>query len=339
MSDPGLRVTGAGRVTGMATTLISPPCMADAERAAEAVAVEDVSEVLLFGSVARGDAGPDSDIDLVAIHDDLDYSTRRERSHELGRRAGEAAGHRVFVYVTDWPEWTHRATEVSTSLECAITADAVTLYHREPHGVRWGKEIGMPATNRQEATARFDNARRSLFGVGNHLMMSPSERSALEDRDPGYYLSATRDRMCALCAGAQMAMETSLKALIHLRGIRPARTHDLDELLAALPTAQRDHLRSMFVEVTPKTVSKWREAGAYEYADWSLDALVPHAYHIARTSIAVSRYAADRLRQSEAARLIHKVALEAEGRLDRWDLTADDPYDMVGQPPPPEVRE
>ena len=336
MSGPGLRVTGAGRVTGMATTLISPPCMADAERAAEAVAVEDVSEVLLFGSVARGDAGPDSDIDLVAIHDDLDYSTRRERSHELGRLAGEAAGYRVFVYVTDWPEWTHRATEVSTSLECAITAHAVTLYHREADGVRWGKEIGMPVTNREEAAGRLHNALRALSGVHDQLVMGLTESGALEDRDPGYYLFGMRNRMCRLCADAQMAMETSLKALIHLGGSRPARTHDLGNLLGALPVEQRDHLRGMFVEVTPEMASKWREAGAYEYADWSLDILVPHAYYMARTSIVVSRYAADRLAGSEAGRLIHKVAREAEGRLDGWDLTAGDHYEMVDQPPPPD---
>ena len=333
---PPLR-SGAGTITGMATTVMAPPCVADAERAAEAVAAEGVSEVLLFGSVARGDAGPYSDIDLVAIHGDLDYSIRRERSDELGRLASAATGHRVFVYVTDWPEWTRRSTEVSTSLEYAITADAVTLYRREPNGVRWGKEIGMPATNREEAAGRLDNARRALFGVDSHLTISRPEIGALEDRDPGHYMFGIRDRMCRLCADAQMATETSLKALIHLGGIRPARTHDLNELLGALPAAQRDHLRGMFVEVTPEQASKWREAGAYEYADWSLDRLVPHACHMARTSIAVSRYAADYLPDTEVARHIHKVAARAEERLDRWDLTAADPYEMVEQPPPPEL--
>ncbi len=323
----------------MATTVISPPCMADAERAAEAIAVEGVSEILVYGSVARGEAGPDSDIDLVAIHDDLDYSTRGDRSHDLKELAGSAVAHRVSVYVTDWPEWTHRATRVSTSLESAITADAVTLYHRDPNGVRWGKEIGMPTTNEEEAAGRLHNARRALFGLSDHLMTSPSEGSALEDRDPGYYLFAMRDRMCRLCADAHMAMESSLKALIHLGGMRPARTHDLDELLSALPAAQRDHVRGMFVEVSPEQASKWREAGAYEYADWSLDYLVPHAYHMAGAGIAVSRYAADLLSGVEAARLINKVAVRAEDVLDGWDLSAEDPFEVVGQPPPPELSE
>ena len=323
----------------MATALIFPPCMVDAERAAEAIAIDGVSEVLVYGSVARGEAGPGSDIDLVAIHDDLDYSNRRQRSDHLTELAGSVVAHRVSVYVTDWPEWTHRATQVSTSLECAITADAVTLYHRDPNGVRWGKEIGMPTTNEGEAAGRLHNARRALFGLQGQLRMSDSERSGLEDRDPGHYLFAIRDRMCILCAHAHMAMESSLKALIHLGGMRPARTHDLDELLSPLPAAQRDHLRGMFVDVSSEQASKWREAGAYEYADWSLERLVPHAYHMARTSIGLARYVADLLSGAEAGRLINKVAARSEDMLDGWDLSAGDPFEVVGQPPPPELAE
>lgn len=234
--------------------------MADAKKVAEAVVSEEVSEVLVFGSVARGEAGTDSDIDLVAVYDDLDYSTRWERSTELGRLASAAAGRRVFVYVTDWPEWTRRAAEVSSSLERAVAGYAVALHRRPPNGVSWGKEIGKPATDREEAAARLDNARRALFGVATHLPMGPEERYALEDGDPGYYVFRMRDRLCALCADAQMAMETGLKALIHLGGIRPARTHDLGRLLGALPAARGDVLRRMFVDITPEEASMWREA-------------------------------------------------------------------------------
>ena len=321
----------------MTTTLLAAPDRGDAERAAEAVAVDGVSAVLLYGSVARGEAGPDSDIDLVAIHDDLDYSTRAQRSAELAHLASEAAGHRVSVYVTDWPEWDYRSKVVSTCLEYAIAAGAVTLYHCRPTGVRWEKEIGRPTTNREEAAARLDNARRALFGVDSHLAMSPTERNALEDRDPGYYLVAIRDRMCALCAAAQMAMETGLKTLIHLGGTRPARTHDLAKLLGSLPATTRDRLRNLFVEVTPETASRWREAGAYEYEGWPLDLLVTHAYHMARTSLAVTSYVADAFPDTDASRLIRKVAITAGATLDGWDLVTGDPFDTLGLPPPPAI--
>lgn len=322
----------------MSTRLVAPPSMTDARAAARALAAtQDVSEILVFGSVARDEAGPDSDIDLVAIHDDLDYSARRETSEHLRTLASEAAGHRVFVYVTDWPEWAHRSTEVTTSLEHAITSDAVILYHRDPNGVRWGKEIGMPTTDREEALGRLDNALRALLAVEDLLEMSRGERRALEDRDTGYYLHAISGRMRTLCSQAHMAMETSLKALVHLEGTRPARTHDLDRLLGGLPASRREELRGFFVEVTPKMASRWREAGAKEYADWSLDRLVPHTHHMARAGIAVSRYAAHRFPETDLARVIGKVASEIERMLDRWDLSADDPYEALGQSPPPEL--
>ena len=321
----------------MAIETTSTPCIADARTAAEAVAVQGVSKVLLFGSVARGEAGPDSDIDLVAIHDDIDYSTRRDRSDRLGRRARDAAGCRVFVYVTDWPEWDHRSNKVSASLEYAITSDAVTLYQRAPNRVRWEKEIGLPRTNEGEAAARLRNTLRALFGVQAELRMSISERDALTDGDHGYYRFAIRDRMCLLCAHAHMAIETSLKALINLEGVRPIRTHDLVKLLETLPSDKRAEVRSLFISVAPEEASMWREAGAYEYADWSLSRLVPDTYHMATTSIAVARYAAARLSHSEVTRLIHKVVDRLEKRLERWDITADDPYEMIDQPSPPDV--
>lgn len=197
----------------------------------------------------------------------------------------------------------------------------------------------MPTTNKGEAAARLDNALRALSGVHDRLTIGLTEIDALEDRDPGYYLFAMRNRLCTLCAHAHMAMETSLKALIHLGGVRSARTHDLDRLLGALPAGPKDQLRGLFVEISPEQASNWREAGAYEYVDWSLENLVPHAYHMVRTGIGLTRYAADLLSGAEAARFVCKVAVRAEDRLDRWDLSADDPYDMVGQPPPPELPE
>ena len=321
----------------MAMETISPPGIDAAKTAAAAVAVKDVSKVLLFGSVARGEAGPDSDIDLVAIHDDIDYSTRSERSNRLGRRARDAAGCRVFVYVTDWPEWAHRSNKVSASLEYAITSDAVTLYDRAPNRVRWTKEIGKPRTNEDEAAGRLHNTLRALFGVQAELGMRLSEQDALKEGDHGYYLFALRDRMCRLCAHAHMAIETSLNVLINLEGHRPARTHDLDKLLNTLPTNRRTSVRNLFVSVEPEEASMWREAGAYEYADWSLSRLVPDTYYMATTSIAVARYAAARLSHSEVARLIHKVVDRLEKRLERWDITADDPYEMIDQPSPPDV--
>ncbi len=68
-------------------------------RAAAAVARMDAAQVLLFGSVADGTATPSSDIDLVAVFDDLgDYSRRYRIKCEAQAAAREASGH-----VEAWP--------------------------------------------------------------------------------------------------------------------------------------------------------------------------------------------------------------------------------------------
>ena len=58
--------------------------MADAKAAGRALTDAGAREVMVFGSVARGDAGPHSDIDLVAVFDDVDYRTRWQAKLDLG---------------------------------------------------------------------------------------------------------------------------------------------------------------------------------------------------------------------------------------------------------------
>ena len=89
-----------------------------------------VGLVLLYGSVARGNQHADSDIDLVAVLDDLDYSTRRSRRCSLEASASEAAGCPVDVFVTDRPEWAQRSRRVRTSFEAGIAGEALVLCER-----------------------------------------------------------------------------------------------------------------------------------------------------------------------------------------------------------------
>ena len=136
---------------------------------------------------------------------------------------------------------------------------------------------------------------------------------------------------------ARMAMESSLKALIHLDGARPARTHNLDELLDVLARPHRKRIRRMFKEITPVEASQWRVVSSYQYAKYSLARIVPHAYHMARASIELSRYAAGHLPDSEPANRIRTAAGWAEATLDGWDPEAEELYAVTGQPFPTEA--
>ena len=78
--------------------------MDDARRAAEALVAAGVGEVWLYGSVARGEQHAGSDIDLVAVLDDLEYRRRLSVTQDLRQVARQACGQWVEVLVTDRPE-------------------------------------------------------------------------------------------------------------------------------------------------------------------------------------------------------------------------------------------
>lgn len=62
--------------------------------------------IVLFGSVARGDDGPDSDIDLMVVLPSLDYARRHEWMSRY--RGAVTAPLALDVFVTDEREWQRR---------------------------------------------------------------------------------------------------------------------------------------------------------------------------------------------------------------------------------------
>ena len=172
--------------------------------------------MLLFGSVARGAAAADSDIDLVAIFADLDYSERDERRRELEAAARAAVPWPVQVYVTDRPEWHARVEQVSTSFERHASTESVRVAVAACEGpVDWGKEMVLPMSDPQEALRYFDaSVLPSLEGVA-----AASIRSDIEDvpHESSVPVGKRRlNRMVRLCAAAALAAETSVKAMAKL---------------------------------------------------------------------------------------------------------------------------
>ncbi len=77
-------------------------------------------EVILFGSVARGDAGPDSDIDLLLVFDQLDQADKRAMMARARARARARASVTtvapVDVLVSDVDEVARRRDDVGSIL-------------------------------------------------------------------------------------------------------------------------------------------------------------------------------------------------------------------------------
>lgn len=93
---------------------MSPPTLWDGRTLREWLpfAVDDVvravspCQVVLFGSVARGDEGPDSDLDLLVVLDRVEPS---ERARLMGRiRRAISSPAPIDVLVTDRREYAER---------------------------------------------------------------------------------------------------------------------------------------------------------------------------------------------------------------------------------------
>ena len=106
--------------------------------------------------------------------------------------AGEAAaGRRVDVHVTDWPEWRRRSERVAASFEARVAGSAVVLFDREPVVLDGAPDAGAACFGRGHrlASARSDQPAFVLRDCGQHrgghLPAVGGEVEALSDRHNG----------------------------------------------------------------------------------------------------------------------------------------------------------
>jgi predicted nucleotidyltransferase len=107
--------------------VLSPNAPALSELLRRLVAAYDPERVYLFGSVARGEAGPDSDYDLmIIVPDDALPERRRSRlAYQVMRGTGTAAD--VLVWLKSNFE---RRAHVVASLPATVLREGKLLYGR-----------------------------------------------------------------------------------------------------------------------------------------------------------------------------------------------------------------
>ena len=249
------------------------PTLADATAAAEALVAAGAEEVLLFGSLARGEAHEHSDIDLVAVFADIDYARRVDLKCRMEETAAAAAGEwPVQVLVTDRPEWARRVEKVSTSLECRINPEAVRVAEAATRGyVRWNKEMVKPMSDPDQALQDFSDR------VLNRLAELSDSVTPRFDEDSIWLTAADREiarlrRMVSVCKDSAVAVELALKVLAVLYGIptpseKELRSagHDIDKCLSLVPEPARSAVEGAVRELglDLPTMSRWRIVATY----------------------------------------------------------------------------
>ena len=232
-------------------TSVAAPTIDDARRAARALAGAGARQVMVFGSVARGDAHPYSDIDLVAVFDDVDYSTRQEAKIGLNRLASVAAGHIVEVWVTDVPEWAAQNRRAA-SFAAAIRDDLVAVASSpgDDSAVRWEKEQVMATSDTEAAYRRLKEAHRQLRRIARLHGPDGRERLASGAGDADEHYQLLTDRLVQVCTAAAMAIETALKALGSDAMIDPRTlySHDIAHIVEQLPPADEAAARTAIID-------------------------------------------------------------------------------------------
>lgn len=93
------------------------------------VAGFDPLKIVLFGSVARGEAGRDSDIDLLVLFEHVEWERKRELTVEVLRALADLPAPKDVV-VTDLDEISRRGDLVGTVLRPALREGRVVYERR-----------------------------------------------------------------------------------------------------------------------------------------------------------------------------------------------------------------
>lgn len=248
------------------------PTLEDAQRAADALVAAGVREVWLYGSVARGEQRRRSDIDLVAVLDDLEYRSRIRVTEALEATARRACGRFVEVLVTDRPEWRIQRERVPASFANAIACDIRLLAYNSSKlvDVDWDKEQVLATSNEELAAERLDNAVLNLTKIRASRAPGPDERELAELDDPGDYLEERGARLIMVCEAADMAIENAAKALGVLEDVNAETlwSHDVDQIVDSLDDEDTDALEALMAAApelvkSPRYITMWRTIGVY----------------------------------------------------------------------------
>ncbi|MDE0160963.1 MAG: nucleotidyltransferase domain-containing protein [Acidimicrobiaceae bacterium] len=276
------------------------PTISDARRLALRLAEEPLVEtVLVFGSVARGDAGPGSDLDMVVLLSDAAARDYVATGRRLRRMAAEAqtegsphcrGGDMVVRLKGDWE---HAVANVPSSFEAAVAFEAVELLP-PPTGSSNDRSSGRPPTIMPSVpTGDLDVAASHLRGAANGLetlLALAAMAGSVPAADP-------QGRCLSVLSGSHLVIELSAKSVVAAEGGRSSRTHDIGERVEAVADADtRRRFQAALSDLRDADgeLTDWR-GGIYHLDDenWLAKMTAENAAGHARAAAAAASVAAD----------------------------------------------
>lgn len=320
---------GRGTIGRMATTAAPgrtrrthrrpvAPTLADAENAAKAIAAAEprVEQVLVFGSVARGDARPGSDLDLLALTADCDPSDLPRIQGRCWRAATETTGTAVDVTVERRAGYEHLAANVAASFEHAVSSEAVSVYPAGPLPPATGSLDGVARDNLDVAAADADGAFCAMEETAKSIRGIADDERLIAD-DPAYtrHRSADQrrtDRNMAILQHAHLSIERSASAVRAACGLGRVVAHKLEDLVAgAGGVGTMEKLAAVVASLAPPggETTTWRSASyAGHTPEWRAEATAENASAHVEAAAAAARIAAESIRGAAATEAARNAA-------------------------------
>jgi uncharacterized protein len=197
---------------------VEDPIAADARLEAIVCALVDSanpSRVILFGSRARSDAGPDSDYDLVVELEFDDYRACRRRLREAVR---DASGGIAIDLIPRLPGQLESRRDDPGYMDWAIAREGVIVFPpgTDSRSLRPSRGLVRESEPYRSIAEWLSRAAEDLRDIHNNVAAGESASWS------------------AVCFHSQQLAEKYLKALFIQEHRHPPRTHDLAELIREL---------------------------------------------------------------------------------------------------------
>ena len=280
---------------------IVAPSLEDARAAGRALVGAGAREVLAYGSVAGGGGDAISDIDLVAIFDDVDYNQRWRLKQRLVEVAQGACGRLVDIWVTDVPEWAAQ-NKMASSFAAAVQSDLVRVASStgDDSAVRWDKPQALPDT---DIEASYHHLEETWLRLDDLC-------SRTRDDSPWRHVFASE--------AAAVVIEDALRALGAAAQIdaRALHSRDIAAVVAHLHGEDQAAARSLILsdEVTFDDVTTWRAIRRADGNDHRWFRMMPDAKKIATAAgaealaaaaMGVLEYASDKIARLHGRRPVN----------------------------------